>query len=425
MALRDVNLASGRRNWFFRVFLNVKYPIHEAAAVLPMLPGPELKKLAKDIKRRGLINPILLFQGAVLDGRNRLAACKMAGVEPLYRMVDPELDARGISPLEFVVSLNLRRRHLSASQQAMSAAAALPQWLKKTRAISNANLRNGGRLSGRAKMRTLGRSDLRLAKLFGISPRYISAAAQLRRQQPVLADAVSCGEMTLSRAMRRARELECAAARVEEAKRIRQHRSHIDIICCDIQKLRRRCCKVQLIVTDPPYSEKDLSLWDELGKLARDSLPPGGFLAALSGLQYLDQVILRLANPDYGLKYYWTACLAFEGKHGTRRPLKVVTSWRPVLIWFKPPFQSPARQVLDRFKVSEPTLKQHRWEQKPDAFAPLIENFSLVGDWVLDPFVGSGAVLQACQQLGRNAIGADIDPDAVALVERRFHLKRQ
>jgi len=399
------------------------YPIHEAAEILPMLPDPELRKLAKDIRSRGLINPILLFRGAVVDGRNRMAACRMAGVEPRYRIVDLELESREISPLEFVISLNLRRRHLSPGQQAMSAAAALPQWSKQTRAVSNANLRRGSKRADRVKLRTLGRSDLKLAKLFGVSPRYITAASQLLRQQPDLAKAVSSGEMTLSRAMRRAREIKRAAERVEEAKLIRQHESKVELFCCDIRSFRRRRRKVQLIVTDPPYAE--LSLWDDLAKLAQDSLSPGGYLAALSGLQYLDQVIQRLANPKYGLQYYWTACLAFDGKHGRRRPLNLVTSWRPVLILFKPPFRPPVRQVLDRFKVSEPAFKQHRWEQKPDAFAPLIQNFSKVNDWVSDPFAGSGAVLEACQKLGRNIVGADNDPDAVSLIESRLNLKRQ
>jgi DNA modification methylase len=37
-----------------------------------------------------------------------------------------------------------------------------------------------------------------------------------------------------------------------------------------------------------------------------------------------------------------------------------------------------------------------------------IELFTQPGDWVLDPFMGSGTTLQVAQEMSRNAIGIDI-----------------
>jgi hypothetical protein len=46
------------------------------------------------------------------------------------------------------------------------------------------------------------------------------------------------------------------------------------------------------------------------------------------------------------------------------------------------------------------------------------------GDTVLDPFLGSGTVLEACFHTGRRGIGIDISPDYLAIAERRIAAAR-
>ncbi len=58
----------------------------------------------------------MLHEGAILDGRNRYRASRVVGVDAPLTQFD------GADPLAFVVSLNLRRRHLDESQRAMVAA---------------------------------------------------------------------------------------------------------------------------------------------------------------------------------------------------------------------------------------------------------------------------------------------------------------
>lgn len=49
---------------------------------------------------------------------------------------------------------------------------------------------------------------------------------------------------------------------------------------------------------------------------------------------------------------------------------------------------------------------------------------SRVGDWVLDPFAGSGTTGAAAQQLGRNVVLFDSSDDAVAVMESRLGVSR-
>lgn len=61
------------------------YEVHPACALLPMMPHAAIAEMAEDIQQHGQRQPVMLWQGKVLDGRNRLRACKLAGVEPPNR----------------------------------------------------------------------------------------------------------------------------------------------------------------------------------------------------------------------------------------------------------------------------------------------------------------------------------------------------
>lgn len=93
--------------------------VHPAATMFPMMHGPELGLLVQDIEENGLREPIVLHEGLILDGRNRLRACELAPVPPRF----VEWDGVG-SPIAFVLSRNLHRRHLNESQRAIIAARA-------------------------------------------------------------------------------------------------------------------------------------------------------------------------------------------------------------------------------------------------------------------------------------------------------------
>jgi ParB/RepB/Spo0J family partition protein len=90
--------------------------VHPVAALFPMLPSEELQELADSIKRKGQLHPIVLSaSGRLLDGRNRLAACELAKVEPVFEVYDGDED-------DYALEGNLARRHLTKGQRAMIAA---------------------------------------------------------------------------------------------------------------------------------------------------------------------------------------------------------------------------------------------------------------------------------------------------------------
>jgi N6-adenosine-specific RNA methylase IME4/ParB-like chromosome segregation protein Spo0J len=92
---------------------------HPAADLFPVLEGPAFDALAADIQAHGVRVPIVIHpDGSVLDGRNRLRACEAVGVTPAFETWTGELGTE----TDYVISLNLARRHLDESQRAMVAA---------------------------------------------------------------------------------------------------------------------------------------------------------------------------------------------------------------------------------------------------------------------------------------------------------------
>lgn len=141
--------------------------IHPMANVMPMLQEHEFKLLVKDIQTNGQKEPIVIYEEKVLDGRNRLKACQKLGLDIQAVKLDEEID-----PVQYVKSMNVHRRHLRPAQLA-------------TLAVNDMETRAR---PVRGKLRNI------VAREYGISPRLIQSAKQLKGKRPDLFEMVLNGE---------------------------------------------------------------------------------------------------------------------------------------------------------------------------------------------------------------------------------------
>jgi hypothetical protein len=73
---------------------------HPLADILPLIEGAEFQALVDDIREYGLNEPIVTYQGQVLDGRNRWRACQEIGTDKAKRFRTVEYE--GNDPVAFV-----------------------------------------------------------------------------------------------------------------------------------------------------------------------------------------------------------------------------------------------------------------------------------------------------------------------------------
>ena len=97
--------------------MNTAFEIDELSALSPDMSDAELQNLAQSIRAIGQQIPILVWQGKIIDGRKRLAACRAVGVEPIITVLLDDAPAT-----QLAADINLMRTHYSASQRAMYAA---------------------------------------------------------------------------------------------------------------------------------------------------------------------------------------------------------------------------------------------------------------------------------------------------------------
>jgi|DEB0MinimDraft_10_1074344.scaffolds.fasta_scaffold11008_4 phage N-6-adenine-methyltransferase len=151
---------------------------HELANIFPMMSESEIQELGNDIKQNGQQESIIVYQEKILDGRNRFQACQVAEVLPIYE------EYKGDDPLSFVISLNLKRRHLSESQKAMVAQ-------------SIANLEVGKKTANLQSSVTIDAA----AAMMNVSPRSTATARQVAKEgEPELKQAVESGKVSVSAA---------------------------------------------------------------------------------------------------------------------------------------------------------------------------------------------------------------------------------
>jgi DNA modification methylase/ParB-like chromosome segregation protein Spo0J len=277
---------------------------HSIANIFPMLDSDSLSSLASDIKSNGLKSSILVYEGAILDGRNRFQACQAAGVLPRFETFSGTLH----EALSLVWSLNFQRRHLNSSQAAIADAKRKTlddQYNATVTAIAEAKRERPENARPTNEVREQNKSvqlivpikpkdttaltDHYRATAAGTNRTYIKQADDLvKAGRTDLIEQIEKGKLTISQAKmvvkreEKLQDLERAAQQSEE-EAIKEDSPKWSVLNVDVYEgldaIASDWPKSRLIFADPPYN---IGIDYGNGKKT-DSLKPTDYMAWVDG----------------------------------------------------------------------------------------------------------------------------------------------
>lgn len=176
------------------------------------------------------------------------------------------------------------------------------------------------------------------------------------------------------------------------------------------------------VVTDPPYGlagadtdKNDYATFsddaDDVERLVLGVLDWGQFdrLVMTPG----QRMMFRYPEP--------TAIGAFYYPAGTGSCSWGFVGWQPIFYYGKDPvLQDGKGRASNSFYATDSAEKNGHPCPKPiGQWTRLLKRVTRDGDTVLDPFMGSGTTLVACQRMGRAGAGIEIDPEYFDIACRR------
>lgn len=404
--------------------------VHPVAELFPLIEGDEFDQLVASIRDSGLEHSLVLSpDGTLLDGRNRLRACREAGVEPRFEVYE------GDDITDYVVRVNIQRRHLTPGQLSFIANDLLPFYEAEALARKVKSGEDFGRgkvgadrpqpIDGMAETSVPSpgavdaaerapKSTDRAAAVVGASGRNVAKAKRIEKTAPDLAVRVRSGEMALDTAEKQ------AARRQKEQSEQDARKIKLTNVTADAEGDRWRLLlgdfrerlgelgdgTVDLIITDPPYPEEFMHLWSDLSKHAARVLKPQGLLVALTGQIYLPDVMRRLGEH---LSYGWCYCQPLPGQNSRIMGRHIAQTWKPWLAYSNGKWPSGLIDWHEDTTDPSKASKTYRWEQGAEPADYIIANLSPPGAVVVDPFTGTGTYGVAALRQGRTFVGCEAD----------------
>ena len=376
------------------------------AKLVPILTEIEYQSLKDSIKQNGLWIPIITnVHEVILDGHHRYRACQELGIKAKHAVREFEND---LFEKKFVIECNLKRRHLNDFQKAELGIALLPieQQLAKQR--------QGNSTSSSYDLNVQSRD--KVAQKVGMSGTTFERARIVIEKAPDdVKQQLREGKTTIHKQYQQIRKEEKRETRQDEIKKYQVNLPEtVTLYNQDFNTAPVPESSVSLIMTDPPYHEKYLYLYEQLAVHASKVLREGGSLLCYAGHYAIGKIINMMeAN---GLNFHWPIAVIHSGPSASVFGRKILVGYKPMLWFVKGKYTGEF--VRDVIQSEFQGKELHEWAQSTVESDYYIKYLTIPNEIVYDPFMGQGTFGISAVKQDRQFIGCEVDPEHFANAER-------
>jgi len=371
------------------------------------LSSEQYHSLKESIRENdGIWIPIICnAEGVILDGHHRFRACIELEIKP--KAVVKEFD-NALLEKKFVIECNLARRQLNDFQKAELGLTllAIEQELAKIRREehSKSNEPLGSDEQG-GKARDI------VAKQIGMSGTTFERARKIIENAPEEIKKklrTNDANTSISKEYKNIVKAEKKEKRQEQIKELQVHLPEkVTLHNSEFQKVFIEGNSVSLIITDPPYHEKDLHLYTDLAVHASRVLREGGSILCYAGQFAIHKVIGTM--EEHGLKFQWPMIILHGGPTTAMWGKKILVGYMPMLWFVKGKYEGD--MVRDVVQSEFQGKEMHEWAKSTIESDYYIKHMTIENEIVYDPFLGQGTFGVSAVKLNRQFIGCEINPE--------------
>ncbi len=380
--------------------------------VFPLKPD-EYNSLKKSIKEDGLWLPIIVnLEGEILDGHHRYKICNELEIQTKHAIREFE---NKLFEKKFVIECNLKRRQLNDYQKSELG---IPlQKINEELAKQKESDRKKGLSSNEESSPTF-HSGETTAKAIGVSRGTFERAKKVIESAPEdIKQKLRDGNehTSISKEYQKIQKNEKKSIRHQEIRKTQVNLpDKVTLHNSEFQKVFIEGGSVSLIITDPPYHDDALHLFQDLAVHASRVLRDGGSLVTYVG----QGNIIKVGNmmEDQGLKFWWPFSIKNSGPSASVFGKKILVGGK-IMLWFvKGKYEGGfVRDFLDsEFQGKE----LHEWAQSTVESDYYIKHMTIENEIVYDPFLGSGTFGVSAVKLNRQFVGCEIDKEHFETAQR-------
>ena len=318
----------------------------EFKALIPPLAADELRQLEENILRDGCRDPLVVWNGILIDGHNRHEICTRNGLP--FETVQVQFESR--------THARIWMRRNQAGRRNLTTA-----WRLDLELGNKQDLLEIGKATQGKRTDLLSENDKRslpppvntqkeIAKAAGVSTGQVGMAEQIIKKAPELWEKAKQGDVSISTAYQQIRRIEKEekreARREENRAKVSEAQAPEDIIKSE--------AKFATIVIDPPWDWGDEGDQDQMGRARPD-------YATMSKEQLMALPVGTLADDDCHL-YMWIT------NRSLPKGFDLIQAWGfryiTAITWAKPSFgmgnyfRGQTEQILFAVKGSQPLKRK-------------------------------------------------------------------